>query len=52
MNGLYCAHNLKRNRQRKRRADSYYRKKQLGTLYKQDIIGTAPQATGIVLEKM
>ncbi|RVD92105.1 40s ribosomal s23 [Tubulinosema ratisbonensis] len=52
MNGLYCANNLKRNRQKKRRADSYYRKKQLGTVYKQDIIGTCPQATGIVLEKM
>lgn len=52
MKGLYCAKKLKRNRQAKRRNDPTYRKRLLGTNYKQDIIGIAPQANGIVLEKM
>ena len=52
MKGLFCAKQLKRNRQAKRRCDPTYRKKLLGTRYKQDIIGVAPQAKGIVLEKM
>lgn len=52
MKGLYCARKLKRNRQAKRRNDSTYRRRLLGTKYKQDIIGVAPQAKGIVLEKM
>nr|6ZU5_SX0 Chain SX0, uS12 [Paranosema locustae] len=52
MKGLYCAKKLKRNRQAKRRNDPTYRKRLLGTKYKQDIIGVAPQAKGIVLEKI
>lgn len=52
MKGLFCAKKLKRSRSAKRRCDPVYRKRLLGTQYKQNIIGVAPQAKGIVLEKM
>lgn len=52
MLGLYCGKKLKRSRHTKRRADITYRRRLFGRAFKQDIIGVAPQAKGIVLEKL
>jgi len=52
MRGLFCAKRLERSRQAKRRCDLKYRKRLSGTKYKNDVIGIAPQAKGIVLEKI
>lgn len=51
MRGLFCANNLIKNRKNKRRADTVYRKRVSGTKYKHSVLGKAPQAKAIVLEK-
>jgi small subunit ribosomal protein S23e len=50
MKGLFAANTLRRNNQIKRRHDTLYRKRYLGKIYK-GVIGTKPQAVGIVLKK-
>lgn len=52
MRGLFCGGKLKRNRQIKRRSDPSYRAKILGTRYLHNVVRGAPQASGIVLEKI
>lgn len=52
MQGLYCGGKLKRSRKLKRRADPAYRAKILGTRYLHNVVRGAPQAKGIVLEKI
>lgn len=52
MQGLYCGGKLKRSRKIKRRADPSYRAKILGTRYLHNVVRGAPQANGIVLEKV
>jgi small subunit ribosomal protein S23e len=52
MSGLFAANNLIRSRKIKRRADSAHRARILRTKYKHSVIGVAPQAKAIVLEKL
>lgn len=51
MKGLFAAHKLKRQGLLKRRHDIYYRKRQMGKAYR-SVMGTKPQAKGIVLDKI
>lgn len=52
MLGLYCGGILKRKAHIKRKADPAYRAKILRTRYLHNPVEGAPQATGIVLEKI
>lgn len=52
MPGLFSANNLVKSRKAKRLADITYRKRALGTKYKHSVLGRAPQAKAIVLEKI
>ncbi|TBU03937.1 ribosomal protein S23 [Hamiltosporidium tvaerminnensis] len=52
MLGYYCAAKLKRNRKTKRKADIAYRRRMLPNRHLKSIVGGAPQANGIVLEKI
>jgi small subunit ribosomal protein S23e len=52
MSGLCAANKLIRSRKIKRRADLAYRRRIMGTKYKHSVVGTAPQAKAIVLEKL
>lgn len=52
MLGLYCGGLLRRRQLIKRRADPKYRARLLSTKYLHDPIRGAPQAKGIVLEKI
>ena len=51
MLGLFAANRLRRTNREKRRHDTQYRKRQLGTLFK-GAMGPKPQAKGIVLNKI
>lgn len=51
MKGLFAASTLRKKNQLKRRHDTMYRKRQLGKIYK-GVMGTKPQAKGIVLKKL
>ncbi|EJW02888.1 40S ribosomal protein S23 [Edhazardia aedis USNM 41457] len=52
MQGLYCGGKLKRSRKIKRRADPAHRARILGTTFLHNVVRGAPQANGIVLEKI
>ncbi|KAM0674049.1 40S ribosomal protein S23 [Gurleya vavrai] len=52
MLGLYCAGKLKKSHKKNRKADPSYRAKILGTRYLHNVVRGAPQANGIVLEKI
>ena len=52
MSGLYAGRNIKKNRHRRSLKDKHVRQKAKGTAYKTRPIGIAPQATGIVTEKI
>ncbi|MGC8585577.1 MAG: 30S ribosomal protein S12 [Thermoplasmata archaeon] len=51
-NGLFTAKKLKENRQKLRWSDRYYKKRVLMLKEKSDPLEGAPQAKGIVLEKI
>ncbi|KAI5148968.1 small subunit ribosomal protein S23e [Enteropsectra breve] len=51
MRGLFAASTLRKKNQLKRRHDTLYHKRQLGKIYK-GVMGTKPQAKGIVLDKI
>jgi len=51
-NGLYTAKKLKKERQKLRWSDRYYKKRVLKLKEKSDPLEGAPQARGIVLEKI
>ncbi|KAF2345544.1 Ribosomal protein S23 eukaryotic/archaeal, partial [Trinorchestia longiramus] len=50
--GLYAARSLRKNRKARLYADKMYRRKRRGRYYKDGVLGIAPQANGIVLEKI
>ena len=52
MPGLFAAKKLKKNRQNFRWKDTEYKRKALGLDIKADPLGGAPQARGIVIEKV
>lgn len=51
MGGLFSANNLLKSRKEKKMACTAYKKNALGTKYKHSVLGKAPQAKAIVLEK-
>jgi len=51
-NGKYAGRKLQRDRQQRRWSDSEYARRQRGLGEKSDPLGGAPQARGIVLEKV
>ncbi|RLF49400.1 MAG: 30S ribosomal protein S12 [Thermoplasmata archaeon] len=50
--GLYTARKLKRDRQRRKWSDRYYKRRVLRLKEKRDPLEGAPQARGIVIEKV
>jgi len=52
MLGLYCGGKLKKSHHNKRKAEKQYRDRILRTRYTHDPVEGAPQASGIVLEKI
>ncbi len=51
-NGLYTARKLEKNRKKLRWSDSYYKRRVLRLKEKSDPLEGAPQARGIVIEKV